>query len=166
LLFWNLRPTFVDRRQCCDKLRKRNNLISQEKIIVNELKETYERGRLKRRQLFAEEGPSTKRPCILSANSPTTSQTKATVERGRVDSPPAPVLPEVPTPISHSTPVKSKETSETSVNVTVTWPSQTRQRELHSDLQSLGKILVRGTYMQADRKCGVGKPTYKKASCF
>ena len=48
-------------------------------------------------------------------------------------------------------PVKTKETSapsNTSVNVKVRWPSQTRERELQPDLQSLGTMLVRGTYKQ------------------
>ena len=62
-----------------------------------------------------------------------------------------PPVPLLPTPISHSTPVKIKETSapsNTSVNVKVRWPSQTRERELQPDLQSLGTMLVRGTYKQ------------------
>ena len=129
-------------RQCLDKLRKRSSLISQEKNIVNDLKEAYERGKLKRRQIFPEEGPSNKRTCVLTPISLPTPQTKAIA----IHAPP--VLVDIPTPIAHSTPVKNKAASGTSVNVTVAWQSQTRQRELQPDLQSLGKMLVRGTYKQ------------------
>ena len=82
----------------------------------------------------------------MSEISPASSQTRATTPDKVYSSPPVPLLP---TPISHSTPVKTKETSapsNTSVNVKVRWPSQTRERELQPDLQSLGTMLVRGTY--------------------
>ena len=58
-------------RQCC-------SLVQQEKLLEDELKEKYERGRLKRQQLFTEEGQEsliTKQPCILSEISPASSQT-------------------------------------------------------------------------------------------
>lgn len=38
--------------------------------------------------------------------------------------------------------------SETKVSVEVAWPSQTRRRELGPALQSLGKMLLRGTFQQ------------------
>ena len=138
-------------RQCCDKLRKRSSLVQQEKLLVDELKEKYERERLKRRQLFTEEGQEsliTKRPCILSAISSASLQTCATTPDKVYSPPPVPLLP---TPISHLMPVKTKETSapsNTSVNVKVRWPSQTRERELQPDLQLLGTMLVSGTYKQ------------------
>ena len=125
-------------RQCGDKLRKRSSLVQQEKPLVNELKK-YERGRLKRRQLFPEEGQEsliTKRPCRLSEISPASSQTRATTPDKVYCTPPVRLLP---TPISHSTPVKTKETSapsNTSVNVKVRWSSQTRGRDLQPDLCS------------------------------
>lgn len=84
----------------------------------------------------------------MSEISTASSQTRATTPDKVYSPPPVPLLP---TPISHSTPVKTKETSapsNTSVNVKVRWPSQTRERELQPDLQSLGTMLVRGTYKQ------------------
>ena len=58
----------------------------------------------------------------------------------------------------HSTPKKVQPTSSTSatrsdpsstvVTAKLQWPSGTRERQLPSDLQSLGKMLVRGTYKQ------------------
>jgi hypothetical protein len=41
-----------------------------------------------------------------------------------------------------------EESSKTFVSVKVTWPSRTSQKELQPDLESLGKMLVRGTYKQ------------------
>ena len=53
-------------RQCHDKLCKRSGL-AQEKGIVSELKETYQKARLKRCQIPAEErGPTVKRPYSLN----------------------------------------------------------------------------------------------------
>ena len=71
LPFSTLESSLYICRQCC-------GLVQQEKLLVDELKEKYERGRLKRRQLFTEEGQEsliTKRPCILSEISPASSQT-------------------------------------------------------------------------------------------
>ena len=51
-------------RQCHDKLRKRSNLICQEKNIVSQLKANYEGGKLKRRPIYTE-GLSVKNPSIL-----------------------------------------------------------------------------------------------------
>lgn len=41
-----------------------------------------------------------------------------------------------------------KETQSSAVSVRVEWPSKTYERQLSSDLESLGKMLVRGTYKQ------------------
>ena len=44
-------------RQCHDRIRKRSNLICQEKGIVSERKVNYERGKLKRHSIYTKEGP-------------------------------------------------------------------------------------------------------------
>jgi hypothetical protein len=133
-------------RQCHDKLRKRSNLICQEKNIVSELQANYEGGKLKRRPVYTEEGPSVKNPSILI---PSLSRegSSTTASPFQVGSPP--LCEQIPAPIAHSTPVKcDKQPTKTTVKVKVTWPSKTTQKELQPDLESLGKMLVRGTYRQ------------------
>ena len=53
-------------------------------------------------------------------------------------------------PLSHSTPIKGRQPAiaRTSVNVKVSWPSKTLEKTLHPELESLGKMLVRGTFKQ------------------
>ena len=53
-------------------------------------------------------------------------------------------------PLSHSTPIKGRQPAiaRTSVNVKVLWPSKTLEKTLHPELESLGKMLVRGTFKQ------------------
>ncbi len=134
-------------RQCYEKLRKRSSLICQEKKVVSELVTTYERARLKRQSITMEEGPSIKRLFTQGECSPI-----KTFQVAEVGSPPpssSTYFPQIPQPIAHSTPVKpDKQPNETSVKVKVTWPSQTAQKVLQPDLESLGKMLVRGTYRQ------------------
>ena len=45
-----------------------------------------------------------------------------------------------PVPLSHSTPVKEYQPARTSVNVRVSWPSKTVEKQLHPELESLGKM--------------------------
>ncbi len=111
MIFWNLRLIFVD--SVLINFAKEAVLSLKKKNIVNDLKEAYERGKLKRRQIFPEEGPSNKRTCVLTPISLPTPQTKAIA----IHAPP--VLVDIPTPIAHSTPVKNKAASGTSVNMTV-----------------------------------------------
>ena len=136
-------------RLCHDKLRKRSGLLAQEKRIVSELKETYQKARLKRCQIPAEErGPTVKRLYSLNEDSSTISHLEVP------SSPPSPqskyLYLSLPPPISQSTPVKHPDPKplKTSVNVKVTWPSRTSQKELQPDLEPLGKMLVRRTYKQ------------------
>ena len=49
---------------------------------------------------------------------------------------------------AHSTPVKETRPVRTYVNVKVAWPCKTVEKSLHPDLESLGKMLVRGTFNQ------------------
>ena len=65
-------------QQCHDKLRKRSGLLAQEKGIVSERKQTYQKTRLKRCQILAEErGPTVKRPYSLNEDSSTISHLEA-----------------------------------------------------------------------------------------
>ena len=48
-------------------------------------------------------------------------------------------------------PRQQTSSSTISVSVKVQWPSETRERFLNKDLESLGKMLVRGTYKQIAR---------------
>lgn len=50
-----------------------------------------------------------------------------------------------------NTPRPSSTPAETSVTLKVQWPSETRERRLPKDLESLGKMLLRGTYKQVAR---------------
>ena len=54
-------------------------------------------------------------------------------------------------PSNPSVETNNERTSSTMVTVKLQWPSQTRERHLPEDLQSLGKMLVRGTYKQIAR---------------
>ncbi len=76
--------------------------------------------------------------------------------------------PIVPTAAQlQSTPVKQTRRSEsdhysaTPVSVKVQWPSETRERTLKKDLESLGKMLVRGTYKQIAR-ASWNNPRFRK----
>lgn len=129
-------------RQCLDKLRKRSSLLTQERKIVTDLTSVYQKGRLKRQQDATVEGPATKRSNISNEAFETTSGKTSHAFDIFSSSSPSPV------PISHSTPVKEHQTAKTSVNVRVVWPSKTVEKNLHPELESLGKMLVRGTYKQ------------------
>ena len=145
-------------RQCLDKLRKRSSLLCQEKIIVTKLTIAYEKGKLKKRQNTSlEEGPPSKRTNVSGFPTPIVSTTlttslphspcSETTETSRI---PVhhfnPNFP--PVAIAHSTPVKEHLPAKSSVNVRVSWPSKTVEKKLHSHLESLGKMLVRGTFKQ------------------
>ena len=45
-------------------------------------------------------------------------------------------------------PAREPDEKKTRVQVTVEWPSQTKVNTLHEGLESLGKMLCRGTYKQ------------------
>ena len=142
-------------RQCLAKLQKRSSLLLQERNIVAELTSVYQKGfkgKFKRHQDKTEEGPVTKRSNVSIADVETTSKAKPAFQQGKsktsreldfliASSPPT-------VPLSHSTPVKEHQPARTSVNVRVSWPSKTVEKQLHPDLESLGKMLVRGTYKQ------------------
>ena len=145
-------------RQCLAKLQKRSSLLLQERNIVAELASVYQKGKHKRQQDKTEEGPVTKRSNVsiavvqTTSNIITTSKAKPAFHQGEsktsreldfliASSPPT-------VPLSHSTLVKEHQPARTSVNVRVSWPSKTVEKQLHPDLESLGKVLVRGTYKQ------------------
>lgn len=69
----------------------------------------------------------------------------------RCSSPIRPVGPDsIPNPPQWSeSPIKPREVPKsTNVYVKVEWPSKNAERQLSNDLESLGKMLVRGTYKQ------------------
>ena len=147
-------------RQCLSKLKKRTNLISQEKNIVAELTTAYQKGKHKRQENRVEEEPAEKRSNVSSFEVDTTSTNRLLTSKE--DSAVFLCQPShcsagefsiaIPTgpPLSQSTPIKEKQApvNRTSVNVKVSWPSKTLERTLHPELESLGKMMVRGTFKQ------------------
>lgn len=140
-------------RQCLDKLRKRASLISQEKNIVAELSSLFQKGKGRSEQERTAGEPPTKRLSLTSAVGTTTlpspERTVTNIDtptysefRACLDNSSAPAIQ------THSTPVKEPRPSKTYVNVKVAWPSKNVEKTLHPDLESLGKMLVRGTFKQ------------------
>ena len=145
-------------RQCLAKLQKRSSLLSEGRTIVEELNSVYQKGKNKRQQDATYDGPAEKRLNTSEVESTSNlistpqipQQCKTTRELNFLDA----SLPST-APLSHSTPIKERQPSllqptraQTSVNVRISWPSKTVEKKLHPELESLGKMLVRGTFKQ------------------
>ena len=145
-------------RQCLTKLQKRTSLLLQEGTIVEELRSVYHKGKYKREQDTTYDGPVEKRLNTLEVESTSNfistsqivQQCKTTRELNFLDANFASTVP-----LSHSTPIKEQQPSilqptcdQTSVNVRISWPSKTVEKTLHPELESIGKMLVRGTFKQ------------------
>ena len=141
---------------CVKKLKKRRNLITQ----IESIDEFY-------RYIQDKSSHSLKRTSDISLDSagikihrgnegersPSTS-TEASKQQSSIPRCSSPVRSNhssdnTPPPLPVS-PIKSREESpkSASVCVKVEWPSKNAERKLPSDLESLGKMLVRGTYKQ------------------
>ena len=155
-------------RQCLDKLRKRESLISQEKNIVAELSSLFQKGKLTRGQEGTAVEPPAKRASLTNAVRPTTPP----APEKTVDTPTylefCANFPNSAQPVvqAHSTPVKEPRPVKTYVNVKVAWPSKTVEKSLHPDLESLGKMLVRGTFKQIANAAWRSKHIRKHLTVF
>ena len=155
-------------RQCLDKLRKRESLISQEKNIVAELSSLFQKGKLTRGQEGTAVEPPAKRASLTNAVRPTTPP----APEKTVDTPTylefCANIPNSAQPVvqAHSTPVKEPPPVKTYVNVKVAWPSKTVEKSLHPDLESLGKMIVRCTFKQIANAAWRSKHIRKHLTVF
>jgi hypothetical protein len=126
----------------------------QEKTIVVELSVAYQRGGHKRQQDPTDEGPAEKRSNIsnVDSNSSISKEGNSVYVQPSCSTSEFDLISTCATtvPLSHSTPIKGRQPAiaRTSVNVKVSWPSKTLEKTLHPELESLGKMLVRGTFKQ------------------
>ena len=101
-------------RHCLDKLRKRVNLITQERNITEELCSLFQKGKSKRDNEFTADEPPTKRPSLVNVESETVQTTTHCIKHcikqpyEIVDTIKSHQPSRVPTPIAHSTPVKER----------------------------------------------------------
>ncbi|CAB3986286.1 Hypothetical predicted protein, partial [Paramuricea clavata] len=144
---------------CVKKLKKRRNLITQIECI-DEFYRTIQTkstcsssSSLKRTSDISLDSVGIKIHCGNEGErSPSTST--ETIERPSSSSRcSSPVRPDNIPPQWPVSPIKHRENSEegpksTNVYVKVEWPSKNAERKLPGDLESLGKMLVRGTYKQ------------------
>lgn len=133
-------------RQCLDKIRKRANLLEQEKKLVAQIKEAYDEGA----RSFADTddvGPLNKAPRFSFVRI----QDEASSMADRPSFPPCEIQDQE-RPLAQSTPVKTTSSNHRiPVFVRVEWPSGKVEKQLHPGLESLGKMIVRGTYQQIAR---------------
>ena len=142
---------------CVKNLKKRRSLVDQQQKLENTLEEIYKKGETIQQSVLKR---SSAEDCAL-VSTPKKVRCSPTVEI----STPLRTLTKVPfCPVSpilsnrkpqdelhqeRENPGKA-ETSKTNTDVTVKvkWPSKNVERKLPEDLESLGKMLVRGTYKQ------------------
>ena len=153
-------------RPCVDKLKKLENLKRQKDELLECLKKTYKfdetcvEGRITAD--LTEQADVAKRPRIEPSFTAPLSPVLGTFDSlltavlssssNIVHSTPKKVQLETSgassNPTSLSLETRNERPSSSLVTVKLQWPSQTRERHLPEDLQSLGKMLVRGTYKQ------------------
>ena len=89
---------------------------------------------------------------VLGISYPSLTAPLSSTSSNIVHSTPRKVQPETSAasynPSNPSVETNNERTSSTMVTVQLQWPSQTREMHLPEDLQSLGNMLVRGTYEQ------------------
>ncbi|CAB4045452.1 Hypothetical predicted protein, partial [Paramuricea clavata] len=155
-------------KSCLDKLKQLDNLKRQDRELLAILKGlvTSSKRVLETRESSLASSPPeslervniAKRPCIESTFrpfvaplSPVSVQTGCWSSIPSVESPSSPRDSSV---VHHSTPSKQPDTFPTSsrqsgvVTVKLQWSNDKNERDLPDDLQSLGKMLVHGTYKQ------------------
>ena len=175
-------------KSCLDKLKKLDNLKRQERELLATLNEfatsrqqvpkTYECSLLSSLPGSPERDNTAKKRCIeskfipfVTPVSPVMMRTGPSSSFHRVDDP---SLLRDPSVVRHSTPIKQPTALPTSQNVPtlptesrqslgvvivkLQWLNHKKERGLPDDFQSLGKMLVRGTYTQ------IAKAAWKSAA--
>ena len=154
-------------RRCVNALKKRRSLILQVSEIENGLKANYpdasstadpidhgdsSANTSKRKRLNTEkEVPLLSASLSATTNSGTTSSANAFSQSTPKKDPSQSSTRSIRSstvPIALSPILPSKKPEDTEVFITAKWPSKTAERKLPSDLESLGKMLLRGTYKQ------------------
>ena len=128
-------------RQCSALLKKRENLKQNLKDMEKSLQDGYAENLTKTGLIF-----KTKEP--VNSSPPKRLRLEQDSGGGVY---PEPSLSASPIPLCTSTPKKRAESdklSTTSVKVHIEWPSNRMERKVPEQLESLGKMLIRGTYKQ------------------
>ncbi len=154
-------------RRCVNALKKRQSLILQVSEIENGLKANYPNASstadaIDHRDSFANTSKrkrlNTEKEVPLLSASPSATTNSGTTSSANAFSQSTPKkdpsqsstrsIRSSTVPIALSPILPSKKPEDTEVFITAKWPSKTAERKLPSDLESLGKMLLCGTYKQ------------------
>lgn len=136
-------------RQCLGILRKRQNLKQNLEDLEKSMRNDYAASLEKAGLVFQpKESPSSQNLSLCTPKRPRLEgDCTSSIQNVHVPTP-------FPSPLSSSTPKKrvisdvSEKPSSTSVNVRIEWPSNNMDRKVPEQLESLAKMLIRGTYKQ------------------
>ena len=141
-------------RSCVNTLKKRRSLIEQLKQIEERFKSFHQSTKVTspstglKRSLQDEDVTSGKKTHVAESEGDEQVVLQSTPVKSSSSINPKFVCLESPIKANQATIERIKEQDKTNVFVKVQWPSKDRERKLPPDLESIGKMLVRGTYKQ------------------
>ena len=138
-------------RQCHGLLRKRNNLQQNLEELQKSMRSDYATSLKKAglvfqlKNLLESKNFSSKRPRLEGPFSIANEESFQSIHLPSPSVSFSPLLSSTPKRVDSTA---SEKPSSTSVNVRIEWPSNKMERKVPEQLESLGKMLVRGTYKQ------------------
>ena len=141
-------------KECVSKLKKRKNLISQLEILDCALEKLYLGYRMDPKRPASDDNEAFLTPKKLRSEDTEavqvvqTSTPKSAASSSSKLWPLSPVAPSGTESSQGKNKVTETVAKKVDVSVRVHWPSKEAERKLPQDLESLGKMLVRGTYRQ------------------
>ena len=142
-------------KRCLSTLKKRRGLVENLRDIDNEFERIYKSNNIEDTPFAQKRHGDSDEPTITPKKlcsehlkfNKVDDPSGACISSILTSSPSAKVVP-TPSGVPIQWPVSPIKTKDVNVTVKVKWPSKNRERKLPVDLESLGKMLVRGTYRQ------------------